>query len=123
MAHVVVLVLGDVGRSPRMQYHAESLSSLKEVSAVTLVGYQGEKTMIDIDGRRCLRESRFAPWEFKALKSIAIIHAGDSKQNADHSYCLIIILTNDDFHVLQFSRESDCSFRFLSRFGASPPTK
>jgi hypothetical protein len=106
MAHVVVLVLGDVGRSPRMQYHAESLSSLKEVSAVTLVGYQGEKTMIDIDGRRCLRESRFAPWEFKALKSIAIIHAGDSKQNAD-----------------QFSRESDCSFRFLSRFGASPPTK
>ena len=28
--HVAVLVLGDVGRSPRMQYHALSLSELSE---------------------------------------------------------------------------------------------
>ena len=38
--HIVVLVLGDVGRSPRMQYHA--LSLLENGHYVTLVGYAGE---------------------------------------------------------------------------------
>lgn len=38
--HAVVVVLGDVGRSPRMQYHAASL--LEAGHHVTLVGYQGE---------------------------------------------------------------------------------
>lgn len=37
---VCVLVLGDVGRSPRMQYHALSLS--KHGYAVTFVGYLGK---------------------------------------------------------------------------------
>lgn len=39
--HAVVLVLGDVGRSPRMQYHA--LSLLEHGHDVTLVGYAGEE--------------------------------------------------------------------------------
>jgi hypothetical protein len=38
--HVVVIVLGDLGRSPRMQYHANSL--LAEGHFVSLVGYTGE---------------------------------------------------------------------------------
>ena len=38
--HVVVIVLGDVGRSPRMQYHAQSL--VKHGHTVSLVGYNGE---------------------------------------------------------------------------------
>eukprot|EP00980_Cylindrotheca_fusiformis_P028115 scaffold22581_cov123-Cylindrotheca_fusiformis.AAC.12 len=38
--HVAVIVLGDVGRSPRMQYHAASL--LKCGHTVTLIGYDGE---------------------------------------------------------------------------------
>lgn len=38
--HVVVIVLGDIGRSPRMQYHA--LSLLEHKYRVTLVGYAGE---------------------------------------------------------------------------------
>lgn len=38
-AHVVVIVLGDLGRSPRMQYHAASL--LKEGHSVSMVGYDG----------------------------------------------------------------------------------
>lgn len=38
--HVVVIVLGDLGRSPRMQYHANSL--LAEGHTVSLVGYTGE---------------------------------------------------------------------------------
>lgn len=39
---VCVLVLGDIGRSPRMQYHALSLS--KHGYQVTFVGFLGEKT-------------------------------------------------------------------------------
>ena len=39
--HAVVMVLGDVGRSPRMQYHAQSI--LDEGHYVTLVGYAGER--------------------------------------------------------------------------------
>lgn len=38
--HVVVMVLGDIGRSPRMQYHA--LSLLEGGHDVTLIGYAGE---------------------------------------------------------------------------------
>ena len=36
---VVVLVLGDIGRSPRMQYHA--LSIARKGGLVELVGYNG----------------------------------------------------------------------------------
>ena len=35
-----VVVLGDIGRSPRMQYHAISLA--KHGAKVYLIGYQGE---------------------------------------------------------------------------------
>lgn len=38
--HVVVVVLGDVGRSPRMQYHALSLA--KCGFSVTLLGFCSE---------------------------------------------------------------------------------
>ncbi len=38
--HFVVIVLGDVGRSPRMQYHA--LSLLEHGHNVSLIGYSGE---------------------------------------------------------------------------------
>lgn len=37
--HVVVLVLGDIGRSPRMQYHALALAN--SVATVDLIGYTG----------------------------------------------------------------------------------
>ena len=39
--HVAVMVLGDIGRSPRMQYH--TLSLLEHGHSVTLIGYVGEK--------------------------------------------------------------------------------
>lgn len=41
-----VVVLGDVGRSPRMQYH--SLSLAKEGFNVDLVGYKGSVPMKDL---------------------------------------------------------------------------
>lgn len=37
--HIQVLVLGDIGRSPRMQYHAISIA--KHGRKVDLVGYKG----------------------------------------------------------------------------------
>lgn len=36
---VIILVLGDIGRSPRMQYHA--LSIVRKGGKVDLVGYNG----------------------------------------------------------------------------------
>lgn len=39
--HVQVLVLGDIGRSPRMQYHAISLAKMGR--KVDLIGYKGER--------------------------------------------------------------------------------
>lgn len=38
--HVIIVVLGDVGRSPRMQYHA--LSFVKSGFSVTLMGFCSE---------------------------------------------------------------------------------
>lgn len=46
MPHVAVVVLGDVGRSPRMQYHCTSLATLPDTT-VSLVGFGGERC---IDG-------------------------------------------------------------------------
>lgn len=40
---VCILVLGDLGRSPRMQYHA--LSFLEEGYLVDLIGYPGSSPM------------------------------------------------------------------------------
>lgn len=56
--HVIVVVLGDVGRSPRMQYHAASLLDCGH--SVTLVGYDGEKLIPAlIDEKERLEVIRF----------------------------------------------------------------
>eukprot|EP00978_Attheya_sp_CCMP212_P049395 scaffold659517_cov59-Attheya_sp.AAC.2 len=59
--HVVVIVLGDVGRSPRMQYHA--LSLLEHGCRVTLVGYQGEALVppLSHQNKERFRVIRFSP--------------------------------------------------------------
>lgn len=41
-----VVVLGDIGRSPRMQYHA--LSLLKEGYHVDMIGYSGSSPHADL---------------------------------------------------------------------------
>ena len=74
MAHAVVLVLGDLGRSPRMQYHARSLTQVEGISFVTQVGYSGEKVIFPDD--TILTERRFSPWEFNWLRKVALLHAG-----------------------------------------------
>lgn len=45
--HIIVVVLGDLGRSPRMQYHANSL--LKQGHYVSFVGYKGEVRILCSD--------------------------------------------------------------------------
>lgn len=45
--HVVVIVLGDIGRSPRMQYHTSSL--LQEGHVVSLIGYKGEALIPELE--------------------------------------------------------------------------
>ncbi|CAJ1365953.1 unnamed protein product [Effrenium voratum] len=44
--HVSVIVLGDIGRSPRMQYHAVSLA--RHGCEVSLVGYAGAQPIMDV---------------------------------------------------------------------------
>ena len=46
-----ILVLGDVGRSPRMQYHAISIS--KHGGVVDLIGYGGETRYFAHDSVYC----------------------------------------------------------------------
>ena len=74
MAHVVVLVLGDLGRSPRMQYHASSLSRIEGISTVTQIGYEGEQTMFP--DSISVKQRRISPWNFEIFRKIALLHAG-----------------------------------------------
>ena len=40
--NVVVMVLGDIGRSPRMQYHSLSLANVEEADVqVDFIGFKG----------------------------------------------------------------------------------
>ncbi|RLN96850.1 hypothetical protein BBJ28_00008721 [Nothophytophthora sp. Chile5] len=59
--HAVVLVLGDVGRSPRMQYHAVSLAQLSPNLLVTLLGFAGERCVPAVYAHRNLQLRTFSP--------------------------------------------------------------
>jgi beta-1,4-mannosyltransferase len=52
----VVLVLGDVGRSPRMQYHALSLARSCAFQNVFLVGYRGERCVPDVEADETIKQ-------------------------------------------------------------------
>ncbi|CAM9570725.1 unnamed protein product, partial [Phaeothamnion confervicola] len=56
---VTVVVLGDVGRSPRMQYHCASL--LGRGVEVTLVGYRGEACIQALESNPLLHKALFEP--------------------------------------------------------------
>ena len=74
--HVVVVVLGDLGRSPRMQYHSQSLSQLKEVSRVTILGYDGERCMKATEMDRKIVQCRLNVPEFgSVLRRLSLVHA------------------------------------------------
>ena len=52
---VAVVVLGDIGRSPRMQYHCISLSHLPHTS-VHVVGYRGERCVPSLESRKNIHQ-------------------------------------------------------------------
>jgi beta-1,4-mannosyltransferase len=51
---VAVVVFGDVGRSPRMQYHTDSLSKLKQVESIDLIGYQGSDLIDSVKQKKSI---------------------------------------------------------------------
>ena len=74
MVHVAVLVVGDIGRSPRMQYHALSLSKLDDMQ-VSLVGYRGEQCIDQVETTSTITKYTFTPWTFNAPKCMFIVYA------------------------------------------------
>jgi beta-1,4-mannosyltransferase len=75
LQHVTVLVLGDVGRSPRMQYHAMSLAKLPHFH-VSLVGYVGEKCIDTVENNPHISHHRFSPSSFSRFpRSLFVFYA------------------------------------------------
>lgn len=64
----VVLVLGDVGRSPRMQYHALSLAEHDDRTEVALVGYRGERCIPAVEAHPRIHLHYVDPMAGKALR-------------------------------------------------------
>jgi beta-1,4-mannosyltransferase len=60
--HVIVIVLGDLGRSPRMQYHC--LSLLEAGHNVTAIGYKGERLVPALQDELHNTASRFQEIRF-----------------------------------------------------------
>ncbi|PIA14017.1 hypothetical protein COEREDRAFT_47764 [Coemansia reversa NRRL 1564] len=72
---IAVLVLGDIGRSPRMQYHALSLASAGHY--VDLIGYAGTRPMEDVilAERIALRHVQVPELLLSAPRSLFILTA------------------------------------------------
>lgn len=68
---VAVVVLGDFGRSPRMQYHALSLSRLPGVQEVSVVAYGGEAATPEVEAAPTIKRynlsTPFADWSRKTF--------------------------------------------------------
>merc|ERR1719424_1017152 len=99
MRRVAVLVLGDVGRSPRMQYHALSLARSPEVAHVTLIGYAGSRCVPEVEalidsGRISLRpRSKVAYLAYAPAK--ALLKLGQLL------FALLLLLPRVDVLLLQ----------------------
>jgi len=61
--HATLLCLGDLGRSPRMQYHATALRKFKGAGewTVELVGYEGSPCSQEVTSDAGIRETRLRP--------------------------------------------------------------
>mmetsp|Transcript_24987 Transcript_24987/g.40554 ORF Transcript_24987/g.40554 Transcript_24987/m.40554 type:complete len:479 (-) Transcript_24987:1775-3211(-) len=59
--NVVVLVLGDVGRSPRMQYHCMSLAESDWVNHVTLIGTRGQPCIDQVESSGKIEQKLLKP--------------------------------------------------------------
>lgn len=66
--HVAVVVLGDIGRSPRMQYHAMSLVALDPGVTVSLIGYKGERCIPAVESEARINQVFVDPLVGKGLR-------------------------------------------------------
>jgi beta-1,4-mannosyltransferase len=66
--HVAIVVLGDIGRSPRMQYHAMSLVELDPAITVSLVGYEGERCVPAVQDHPRIKQLYVDPLVGKGLR-------------------------------------------------------
>ena len=66
--HIAVVVLGDVGRSPRMQYHAVSLADRARTRRVTLIGYAGERCVPAVETHPKIAQQLMQPVEARWLR-------------------------------------------------------
>uniref|UniRef100_A0A6A7G8H1 UDP-Glycosyltransferase/glycogen phosphorylase n=1 Tax=Hirondellea gigas TaxID=1518452 RepID=A0A6A7G8H1_9CRUS len=69
---VVVLVLGDLGRSPRMQYHALSLAN-QAGKFVNFVGYSGSDLHERIESNPNIAIHRLSPFSYSLPKSLSFL--------------------------------------------------
>ena len=65
--HCVVIVSGDLGRSPRMQYHALSLANCNTISKVTVIGYKGEQVIAEISEHKKMEVVRSLDLRYSIL--------------------------------------------------------
>lgn len=72
--HTVVLVLGDAGRSPRMQYHALSLTERPD-DTVTFVGYAGERCADAVERKARIRKHFISPVLAGAPRALFLLWA------------------------------------------------
>lgn len=70
--HFVVVVLGDLGRSPRMQYHC--MSMLDAGHEVTFVGYTGEELIPELQHSRRLHLVRLTPWDLSSFRAVTPLY-------------------------------------------------
>jgi hypothetical protein len=96
MRHVAVLVLGDVGRSPRMQYHCMSLASMPDTQVrrflgslcrrfgemlplvclqVSLIGFQGEACAPVVENNPNIKRYNVAQPFAKANRKFFLLYA------------------------------------------------
>ena len=75
MDEICVLVLGDVGRSPRMQYHALSLANMSPATRVTLVGYEGESCFDDVRAHPRIQTKLFRPFAARLPRKLFLLLA------------------------------------------------
>lgn len=62
------MVLGDIGRSPRMQYHAMSLVASDPNITISLVGYEGESCVPAVQDHPRIKQLHVDPLVGKGLR-------------------------------------------------------
>ncbi len=75
MSHICIIVLGDTGRSPRMQYHAHSFAEMNAVERVSLMGFTGEPCVASVRSHRKIQDIRINPSDISYLRRIPLLHA------------------------------------------------